>query len=187
METLSSSIKHNLSFFSVEEEKTRSFETNLTLPDSNSLLGRKEIDNNGVITEKFYQRIAGWPCKRRHHGTPFFADEKNIYREETSESRFQCIVALISGGISRLINENRNRRPFIILANYQLQAAQTATRYSLPSAGGNTRRFSSPNPSSFSFSRLVPPALDFSLPFAPSNLISFFFSNLPPSSFIYIF
>lgn len=46
--------------------------------------------------------------------------KERFHRERNERIASKCIVALISGGISRLINENRDQRPFIILANYQL-------------------------------------------------------------------
>lgn len=42
---------------------------------------------------------------------------KRMFIAKKRANCFECMVALISGGISRLINENRNRRSFIILAN----------------------------------------------------------------------
>lgn len=72
--------------------------------------------------------------KRRTVGIP---GENNVYREKKRASRLGRIVALISVGIPRLINENRNPppRPFIILANRQLWSARSADQRTLPSRG----------------------------------------------------
>lgn len=140
---------YNITSLSPSKKKTRSRTIVQLSPIEIHCCRRKEIDNNGIITGKFYRGIVGQACKRRH-GT--VSPTKRIFiAKETSESV----------SMHRCANKRRHfaankwkQKPAAVYYTCKLPIIDRANCHPIfsPFCEGNTRRFSSPNPSSFSFS-----------------------------------